>query len=137
LLAPKRSRRALWLTAVVVLAIALIVFLVTRPSATAPTTSLPASDAQTAAPDAKVTLTEQRLGRVRDGLDQWLKKHLSYPELTELLVRDDYLEPTDFDDAWGQRVDYTRLDAQHYRLCSRGKDNLPKTEDDVCVGGRP
>ena len=57
--------------------------------------------------------------------------------LAELLVRDDFLKPTDFDDAWGRRVDYERLDAQRYRLCSRGPDNLPKTEDDVCLGGRP
>jgi len=126
----KRTRHALWLGAAIVVAAGVAVFLLTRPTPIDPTTS-PFSA------DPKVTQTEQRLARVVDALDAWLKKHMSYPELAELLVRDDYLRPADFDDAWGRRVDYTRLDDLHYRLCSRGPDNLPKTDDDVCLRGRP
>lgn len=126
----RRSRHTLWLGFAIVFAAGIAVFLLTRPTPIDPTTS-PLSA------DPKVAATEQRLAKVVAALDAWLKKHMSYPELAELLVRDDYLRPADFDDAWGRRVDYTRLDDLHYRLCSRGPDNLPKTDDDVCLGGRP
>ena len=126
----RRSRHALWLGVAIVVAAAIAVFLITRPKPIDPTTS-------PFAPDPKVAETEQRLAKVIAALDAWLAKHMSYPELAELLVRDDYLRPTDFDDAWARRIDYTRIDSLHYRLCSRGPDNLPRTEDDVCLGGRP
>lgn len=80
---------------------------------------------------------EVRLGRVADALDTYLKQHMAYPDLLEVLIRDDLARPADFDDPWGHRIDYTRKAAQAYRLCSRGPDNLPKTEDDVCLPGAP
>jgi len=136
---PPRPKKRWLLVAIVLLALGLTIFIVTRPSGTDPT--VPAPGAATGAGglpiDPKVRATEQRLATVVGALDRWLKQHLSYPELAELLVRDDFLKPSDFDDAWGRRVDYQRVDAQHYRLCSRGPDNLSKTEDDVCLGGRP
>ena len=109
------------------------------PSPSAPETPSPSAPGplDPFSPEARSAATEERLMKVKAGLDAWLKKHMSYPELAELLVRDDYLLPRDFDDAWGRRIDYQRLDELHYRLCSRGPDNLPKTDDDVCVGGRP
>ena len=80
---------------------------------------------------------EARLGRVADALDRYLKQHMKYPDLLEVLIRDDLAKPADFDDPWGRRIDYTRKADQAYRLCSRGPDNLPKTEDDVCLPGAP
>lgn len=132
---PARPKKRWILIAFIVLAAAVTVFLVTRPRDLAPTGGIPGAPAGSI--DPKTTATEQRLATVVGALNRWLKQHMSYPELAEQLVRDDFLKPTDFDDAWGHRVDYDRIDAQHYRLCSRGRDNLPKTEDDVCAGGRP
>jgi len=136
---PPRPKKRWLLGAIILLAVGLTIFLVTRPKDLAPTVRPPGDPVSVPDPkaDPKVAQTEQRLGTVISALDRWLKQHMSYPELAELLVRDDFLKPTDFDDAWGQRVDYERIDAQHYRLCSRGRDNLPKTGDDVCLGGRP
>ncbi len=136
---PPRPKKKWLLAAIVLLAAGLTVFLVTRTADTDPTVPVPgaATGVGGLQADPKVAQTEQRLATVVSALNRWLKQHLSYPELAELLVRDDFLKPTDFDDAWGRRVDYERLDAQRYRLCSRGPDNLPKTEDDVCLGGRP
>jgi len=90
-----------------------------------------------AAPADRAQAAEVRLGKVADALDAWLAKHLDYPDRLEVLIRDDLARPADFDDPWGHRIDYTRKGSRAYALCSRGPDNLPKTEDDVCLPGAP
>ncbi|PKN54978.1 MAG: hypothetical protein CVU56_23705 [Deltaproteobacteria bacterium HGW-Deltaproteobacteria-14] len=89
------------------------------------------------APAGRPAVAEARLGKLADALDAYLKIHMEYPDLLEVLIRDDLAKPADFDDPWGHRVDYTRRASQAYLLCSRGRDNLPKTEDDVCLPGLP
>ena len=99
----------------------------------------PAAPAPAAAvaPADRPAVAEARLGKIADALDTYLKIHMEYPDLLEVLIRDDLARPADFDDPWGHRVDYTRRASQAYLLCSRGRDNLPKTEDDVCLPGSP
>ena len=72
---------------------------------------------------------KSQMGVIRMKLETWYVTYGKYPDT--LKPADIGLQKEDLIDPWGRPIRYT-VNGRSWSLCSDGKDEKPKTSDDVC-----
>ncbi len=81
--------------------------------------------------EAKVTLLQTRIVRLREALNAYFTDHGEYPELMDLLVPDYLQNQQELQDPWGMPMRLERDESLNTIVLSAGPDGAWDTDDDI------